>query len=116
MFEVTKNEDCICVTVKLEKRVKTKDPKVYVYTNDALQEAKKKFPHTKMSEKPEQFLVASNVRGPQEVTWKFKILETKTEVSKPQEQKKDLTSSFRRAKTEKPLEVESEEESVQTEN
>lgn len=108
MFEVTQDEKHVSVTVKLKKRVLAKEKKVYVYSHDALKEAKKVFPKAMIAEKAEQDSVASNVSGPHEATWKFPLVkEVEVKASneeKPLEQveeKKDLKNESRRARLEK---------------
>jgi len=111
MFEVIKDDSHITVRVTLKKRVTAKEPKVYLYTEDALAEAKKKCPHIQFSSEAEKANVASNVKGPYEAEWKFKIEEKEQEAKKEevakkspepsQEERKDLKGISRRAKLEK---------------
>lgn len=92
MFIVTKDEEFVCVSVKLSKRVLSKQPKVYIYDNDALLEAKKMFPELNFSQKPEKSQVISSVSTPHEGTWMFRIVKPKKqEQPQKQEQKKSLT-------------------------
>lgn len=96
MFEVVKEKNFVSVRVKLNKRVYAKDPKVYIYVNDALREAKKAHPDLNISDKADNNQVASTVRSPHEVTWKFKIIEQKDEqktVKHKKFEKKQLTEN-----------------------
>lgn len=93
MFEVLKEKDCVKVTVKLNKRVLAKEPKVYIYSRDALEEAKKHFPDVKIAEHPQKNFVASNVRMPHEVTWKFALLSNKEETQKEVQTHTHLTKA-----------------------
>lgn len=105
MFEVTKNSSHVIVRVSLKKRVTAKEPKVYLYAEDAHAEAKRKFPHVKFSSEADSAAMASNVKGPHEAEWKFAIKKTeqpkREEKQEEQEEKKYLKGSSRRAKLEK---------------
>lgn len=82
MFDIKQEKNEIVVTVKLQKRTLAKHPKTYVYARDALREVKKRFPDLHISEVPDNAQVASTVRSPHEVTWKFKIIEKEEKQSK----------------------------------
>lgn len=106
MFEVTKNETHVTVSVKLKKRIMAKESKVYLYSHDALAAAKKELPEAEIVAKAEKDIVVSNVSGPLEATWKFPLkvapkqpVEMKTE--EPQEEKKQLKIETRRARLER---------------
>ena len=82
MFEVTKDEEFVSVTVKLKKRVMARDKKIYVYAKDALREAKRVFPELDLTVSNHNS-VASTVKAPHEVTWKFKIIKKPEPVQQP---------------------------------
>ena len=107
MFEVTKNSSHVIVRAVLKKRSAARDPKVYLYVEDALAAAKEKFPHVKFADQADNAAVASNVKGPYEVEWKFAIEKKKEQPAEKKEQrqqpveKKYLKDNSRRAKLEK---------------
>lgn len=79
MFEIKREENYISVKVSLQKRTLAKHPKVFIYSRDALAKAKETFPELNISDKADNSQVASTVRSPHEVVWKFKIIEQKEE-------------------------------------
>lgn len=97
MINVEKKDDCILVTIKVEKRVLSGEPKKFFYTKDALEEAKKHFPDTKFEEKSKQEFVVSNCKKVQEATWIFPLIK---------EEKKQLKTPEKRAKVAKDIAVE----------
>lgn len=105
MINVEKDENFVSVTVKMDKRVKAKDPKAYFYTLDALREAKEKFPELDIIQNPEKHHVVSNVRVPHEATWKFKIRAQPKTSKETEEPKKDLNFQTKRAKVERSVEL-----------
>lgn len=97
MFEIIKEKDYVIVSVKLQKRTLAKHPKLFIYMKDALREAKMSFPDLQISEKADNNQVASTVRSPHQVTWKFKIIEQKKEqkiTKKTRTTKKQLTEQI----------------------
>ena len=86
MFEVTKNSSHVIVRAVLKKRSAARDPKVYLYVEDALAAAKEKFPHVKFADQADNAAVASNVKGPYEVEWKFAIEKKKEQPAEKKEQ------------------------------
>lgn len=73
MFEITKDEEFVSVTVKLKKRTHCRDKKIVIRTRDALQAARKKFSELDISEITEKAFTVSNTSSVNEATWKFKI-------------------------------------------
>lgn len=82
MFEIKQEKNEVLVTVSLKKRILNKDPKIYIYAQDALREAKKHLPELNISNMADNTQVASTVRVPHEVTWRFKIIEKEEQTSK----------------------------------
>ena len=104
MFEVTKDDDYVSVTVVLQKRRLARESKIYFYYRDGLREAQKAFPDLALKQVPENSFVVSNVRAPHEGTWRFRILKdpkpNKAKFTKKEKTKNsdpDLTSSEKSA-------------------
>lgn len=87
MFKVKieNNNDKILATVKLRKRILSREPIIFVYTKDVLKEVMKEYPELKLKE--QNYEVISNTKEPHEATWEFKI-----------EKEKKTSSTFKNKK------------------
>lgn len=104
MFRVKKDDNFVTVTLKLEKRVYAREPKLLYKTSDAYLEAKKIYFNIEFSEVPEEHTVVTNMKEPCSGQWRFAIIKPKQE-SEVVEETKSLTSRTKRGKMEETKEV-----------
>lgn len=90
MFEIKKEKEKIYVEVKLKKRLVSKEPIVFIYTQDVLKEVKEQFPDLQITSLNSD--IATNTREPYGGTWIFNI-EKKTDFTKNSKKDKNQKQS-----------------------
>jgi hypothetical protein len=88
MFEITKDEDYIYVSVSLTKREFAREQKIWIREQDALDAVISEYPEVEIVPIAKEKITASNIREPHSATWSFPLKKTK----------KPLTDKTKRAK------------------